>query len=169
MPKHIDRKHLPTLIAMSVPVVFILALVFVLYVPSLLVRPQYDFIYADTYYHDYTVENGKIVQQTTDRWFPGSYSNPEASAQLHRYNVKDRKSQTISLADAQKLKIAPGETSPDGFEWSDSSSSGSGFWPLFWSGGSSTPSLKGNGATFRLDGLDISYYRVKIIGWVIGE
>lgn len=70
MKKGIIKSHLPLILAIGVPVVFIITVALVAWLPSLLARPQYDFVYytASDYAYladAYTIKDGKLQRSCT--------------------------------------------------------------------------------------------------------
>ncbi len=119
-------KHLPLIIGVALPVLFIIIISLVIFTPSLSVKPQHNFIYTtenpayysynETYKNTYRVEGEKIVQVPIV--YPAE--NPRLqdvkdAATLYLYDVKANTSHQITLEEAAKYVVDPGPSSPDGY------------------------------------------------------
>jgi hypothetical protein len=121
-----NNKNLPIVIGIALPVIFIIAIFFVVSIPKNNASSQYSFIYAyesmDPYYHEYKntyeIVNNKIVTKALPEPKKDSYYDRPAVRDypiLYIYDVKTDSSKEISLSDAQKYNIEPGPSSPDGY------------------------------------------------------
>jgi hypothetical protein len=117
------KKHIPLLIGISLPVLFILVISAVIYLPVLSIKPQHDFIYvaqneyapydqASKYIYD--IKDGKVITKPNTKKFPEQILLNEPP-KLYMYDINTDTSHEISLADAQKLSVDPGPSSPDGY------------------------------------------------------
>jgi hypothetical protein len=178
-----NTKNLPILVGIFLPIVFILIISLVIFLPSLSIKPQYNFLYTgrnDYYNYDggyknnYKVENGKIaldpVPPLTDKNVIQKYKGD--MAKIYLYDVKNNSSHEISFVEALKLNLDPGPSSPDGYTISYQYGH-DGIFELFGSGDNTGWSIvKGRGKK-TLIGLSSgsSYSRwydgdLKFIGWV---
>ncbi len=133
------KKNLPLIVGIAVPAVFVIILALVIYIPSLYVNPQYNFLYSsENNYYSYPYnlgyknyykvgKDGKIALEPTP--YPGygivknlpvpadleKYSYKGDAPPLYLYNIINGSSKEISLEDAQKYSLDPGPTSPDGY------------------------------------------------------
>lgn len=173
-----NRRNLPLIIGIALPLVFIAIISVVLFGPSLFINPQHDFLYtgetnyygSQQYRNTYAVENGRISL------FPqelGPNVKPEIQKDmptLYLYDIESNSSHVIDYEDAKRLHLDPGPSSPDGysiqyeyghsgiFELFGSNSDNDGY---FISRGSGKKKLNG------LPGGRYSYGKdFKLIGWV---
>ncbi|MDQ3014506.1 MAG: hypothetical protein M3Q73_01430 [bacterium] len=177
------KKHIPLLIGMALPFIFIIIIAVVVYLPSTFVNPEYDFLYStnERYYYDrlyknyYDIENGKIVvrsynlsSSTINSYQPRQV---EDLPPLYRYDIETDASREITFEEVQKLNLDPGPTSPDGytiayrynhdgiFELFGSSNSNRGFYISRGKGKKNLPSITMNGNYYSESSL-------KLVGWV---
>ncbi len=112
----IQRKDIPLIVGIAIPLIMILSIVGMLYVPFLFAHPTINFLYTDgeDYWNSFTyrVVNGKVVMQPPSD--PTSDNGP--TARLYIYQVEKDSSREISFADAQTLKLDTQSKSPEGFE-----------------------------------------------------
>jgi hypothetical protein len=169
-------KHLPLAIGIALPVVFIAIISVAIFLPTLFIKPEHNFIYTleDTswynqnYEHSYKVEGDRIViEPIISR---NSNVVQKGSPGLFLYDVKNNTSERITLEEAQRYNVSPGPSSPDGytvgyeyghagiFELFGDSDSQRGY---FISSGSAKKKLTGLGA-------DRYTYQTgfRLIGWV---
>lgn len=162
-----NRKKLLLILALASPVLLVVIAALVIYLPNLLVKPKYDFIYATQNNYgtqSFSVVNGRVQQNSAP--FQNNYPYPLSQPQLYYYNVAADKSTEISLADVQKFMLDPSSSSPDGFKI-DYGSSYSGGFLLFGSYNDyNTRVLDGHGLHKKLN-LGQLGYQVSILGWVI--
>ncbi len=128
-----NTKHLPLIIGISLPFIFIIVGLSILLIPDLFIKPAHDFIYINErvnygynreYKNTVKVESGKIALEPL---FIEDQSNtaigPQAQAQslqkdiptLYRYDMKSDTSHQITLEEAQGYEVDPGPSSPDGY------------------------------------------------------
>lgn len=183
--------NLPLIVGISLPLVFIVIISIVVFLPSFFVKPQHDFIYTDSdpyqnygyygydqgYKNTYGVENGKIILEPVPVKIDPSLKKEfivykGEMPTLYRYDVKTNTSHEISLKEAQSLSLDPGPSSPDGYTVSFENRN-DGIFEIFGSNNSTSGLFisKGN-AKKRLDGLvyNNQYYwyqgNFKLIGWI---
>ena len=168
------KKNASLLLGISIPILMILFVAASIYLPSLFVKPKYNFLYVIgddySYYnqYQYSVKNGKLVkneiQRLEDKKLP-----PRIEAKLYIHDVAKNESREISFEEAQKLNLDTSITSPDGFEIVYGSR-GDGIFPFFfWSERDySRRYLKGHNLTKKLNlQSDSSYYRsFRFLGWI---
>ncbi|PIR82984.1 hypothetical protein COU19_02880 [Candidatus Kaiserbacteria bacterium CG10_big_fil_rev_8_21_14_0_10_56_12] len=116
------NKNWPLIIGVSLPLIFIVALSVIVFLPRLFVTPAHNFIYsADTNYYtnDYYRNTYKVVQgRVTLDPIPARYTaeNERRDAPaLYLYDVKSDTSHQITLAEADAYTVDPGPSSPDGY------------------------------------------------------
>ena len=61
------KKNIPLIFAISIPVLMVIGIALSIYLPTLFVKPEYDFLYSIggdySYRNEYAVENGKLVKK----------------------------------------------------------------------------------------------------------
>lgn len=107
------KKNLPLLIAISIPILILVLLVISITLPSLLVKPQYDFIYmaGDNYDRQYYVENSKLTKSESK----STYLSP-AKKQFFLYDIQANIARELTFDEAQTYTLNPNKKSPDGME-----------------------------------------------------
>lgn len=171
---HMRNKNLPLIVGLVLPLLFIAVLSGVLFVPSVFVNPQHNFIYAGerdySYYRAqysmYGVTNGQIVFTPAVPEEGKPIGNPP---KLYLYDVKSNSSHEISLDDAKKIALDPGPSSPDGYTVSYLYGH-DGIFELFGSNGDRRGYFISKGAgKKRLSGIGQDMYQrgdIQVIGWV---
>ena len=180
------NKHTPLIIGISLPIIFILVISIVIFGPAFFVKPQYDFIYTtesdrysynqQEYKNTYDIKDGHIVLEPVeyqkikenDTYY--DQIKQKHAPVLYVYNMKTNSSHEISFADAQKLSLDPGPSSPDGYTVSYQYNH-DGIFELFGSSGQSNGYFisKDNGKK-KLNALVADEYwgqgSFKLIGWI---
>jgi hypothetical protein len=172
------KKNITLIVGISIPILMILFVAGIIYLPGLFIQPKFNFLYVsgDSYYYpkyQYSVQNGKLVRSEIQRPENQIYIPPR-EVKLYIYDVAKNESKEISFEEAQKLNLDPSPISPDGFEIVyGSHSEGSFFFPFFfWSERDySTLYLKGHNVSKKLNPqLSGSYYNYydnfRFIGWI---
>jgi len=172
------KKNLPLIVGICLPVVFIIVIALALFVPSLYVKPQYNFVYSDQssdnwnnwYRNMYVVRDGRVTVETRPVTPNDQYKTYRGdNASLFLYDVKTNTARSITLAEAQALTLDPSPSSPDGYvvryEYGND-----GIFELFGSDSSYGYVItKGNGKK-RLDAMVNDMYRgsgsYTVLGWV---
>ncbi len=180
------NKNLPLIVGIALPIVFIIIISVVIFLPSFFIKPQYNFIYAlDNNYYAYNqsykntfgVENGKIVSVPISA--PLNLPRREVVnylgdyPKIYLYNVKNGTSHEIGFAEAEKLSLDAGPSSPDGYSISYEYGN-YGFFDLIGGNNNSNGYFiyKGNAKKRLLGFVDDNsrYYgsnsNFKIIGWI---
>jgi hypothetical protein len=178
------KKNLPLIVGISLPVVFIIVISIVIFVPSMFVNPQHNFLYTfnnDAYPYNQGYRNAYVVLNAHLASTPVP-ANPSASVTLQNtfvgdypplylYDVKTGTSHLVTLEEARLYTLDPGPSSPDGytvnyeytnsgiFELFGSSGNDSGY---FIEKGNSRKKLSGLNATDRYAYSD----NLKLLGWV---
>ena len=115
-------KHLPIVIGTLLPVLVILVVSISIFLPTFVLKPQYDFIYTlydsypsygKNYQNSYRVEDGKIALAPVI--FREDIVANEVSPALFLYDVERDSTRQITFEEAQEYNLDPGSTSPDGF------------------------------------------------------
>lgn len=179
------KNHIPLIVGIALPIIFIIIISVLLFVPPSLVNPEHDFVYtmSDRYEYNYCyrnyyeLKNNKIVLKSTNlnldekKIDPNIYESIkiEDMPDLYIYHVKTDTTNEISFEEAQKLTLLPGPSSPDGYTVSYQYNH-DGIFELFGSNPDSQGYFisKGNKSK-RLANLgDTNYYsgNFDLIGWV---
>lgn len=187
------KENLAIVLAFALPIVLILVVWLSVYIPSLLVKTNYNFVYAvcdsgDAYYGQYcqsylgqrySVVDGVLKEHDVE---PDLKFRNEVirgvmdfySARIFLHDTQKNESREIRLAEAQQLELNTLLTSPDGVTISDGRSRNSGdFFYLFDGGGSTYGQylVKGNSRK-KMNIIGVSDYYSKrdgfdFLGWVI--
>lgn len=164
------RKHLPLILGFSIPLLMIIFLVLIIYLPGFFVHPQYNFLYSinQGYYSksNYLVENNRLVIQPN--YYTNTYTDT-SEPQLFIYDLTTSQAREVSLTEAQQLHLSSSTLSPDGFEIKHGSRE-DGFFPFFFYSGTdyNTLYIIGHNATEKLSiSQSPNYYdSFKFIGWI---
>lgn len=117
-------------IGIVLPILMVLLVIGMIYIPTHYIRPQYNFVYATggNYYwqSQYAIEKQQIIKQSLKR----APNQPVLHEQLYLYNVALNQSQALSFTQAQALKLDSTAQSPDGFNIV-AAANGNSFFQLF--------------------------------------
>ncbi len=185
--KEFLKQNITIVLAFALPFILIFGVVVSIYIPSLFVKTDYNFIYAfctnQNYYScdstlpkKYTVKNGKLVIRDEsaapiDTNKNGIPDMKEYPARLFLHDTKTNTSREITKEEAESLTLRGLLTSPDGASVSGRYDRNGGDFFLF--GGSSSYNyylMQGKGsARLNLIQNSGSYYQnnFEFIGWVI--
>ena len=121
------NKHIPLIIGISLPIVFIIIISAVIFIPSLSIKPQYNFIYTNgnnqyqynqIYSNTYSVENNHLVLHPQSIQIEQK-NNPNIKVidapTIYLYDVKNNTSHQITFDEAKNYTLDPGPSSPDGY------------------------------------------------------
>lgn len=183
-PAPLSRTALKDLVLLfAVPAGIAVVVMLVVYVPQLLAKPRYDFIYASCLEYSCStirVEGGKVIPRSSSQLSEGIDAVPDgapidlkydygrygAVSQLYYYDVSERSTRALSDSEASRYELDTSSRSPDGYVLEREQSSG-GF--LFWGSNHSGWYLKDG---LKKKEVDIhpssSYYvgNIDFIGWV---
>lgn len=163
------KEKLPLIIGIGLPILLILFVTVSVYVPSLLVKPKYDFIYStgQTYDYNLNVVNGKITQSPRyTQPYSGGYKT-QVEPTYFIYDVNADKKRPISYTQTQAYNLDSSDKSPDGFSVSRNDSGSYSFFPFFYGGGNDYGIyLKGKGLNRKITD---DTYNFKFLGWVTSE
>ncbi len=129
------KDNLIIIISFSLPIVFILVMLGVVYIPSYYVKTDYNFIYLtckDSGYsngepicnfikNNYRIENNKLVVQEIgqDQDINGNKildKDENKEVKFFKHNNKENLSTELTIEELEKLNINPKITSDDGYE-----------------------------------------------------
>lgn len=166
----ITKEKLPLIVGIGLPLLLILYVAITASLPSLFVKPKYNFIYVNDPYHNrfnINVLNGKINMEQTYR-YDNRYDNSTfTQPTLFLYDVINDKSTQISLAQAQSYTLDPSNKSPDGFTVGRRDSDSSSYFPFFFGSYDTGNYLMGKGLNRRIT--EGNYYNFKFAGWIVNE
>ena len=176
-----NKKNLPLIIALCIPVVMIILVAAFIYLPSWGKKPQYNFVYmtgSNSYYYDsasgrreYVVSGGHLVYNEVPSPAPGIPPVYKPDANLPHFYLYDSardESTEISFAQPQSYKLDASSVSPDGYTVERGNYGGGDF--LFAGGGRDYNSwfIKGHNRSHKLN-LKITgnnYYDIQFLGWI---
>ncbi|EKD65235.1 MAG: hypothetical protein ACD_50C00152G0007 [uncultured bacterium] len=161
----LSREKLPLVVGIVLPLLLILYVAVTAYLPSLFIKPKYNFIYSNDNYYDYSINvvNGKVNIQPNYRYDNSVVRQPA----LYLYDVVNDKSTLISLSQAQNYTLDPSNKSLDGFTVGSRVNDSYSYFPFFFSGNDRGIYLTGNGLNRVITERD--YYYFKFVGWILNE
>src|SRR3990167_3813581 len=165
------KEKLPLIVGILIPILLILFVVVSVYLPSLFVKPKYDFVYTTNARYDYDVKvlDGKIsaTPRYNDQYYSGNqYRRTPPEPTFFVYDVTADKSKSISLAQAQTYNLDSSNKSPDGFTVGRNESDGYSFFPFFYGSSQRGVYLQGKGLNRKIQD---QYYDFQFLGWVLNE
>ncbi|HBG60584.1 MAG: hypothetical protein A2Y03_00740 [Omnitrophica WOR_2 bacterium GWF2_38_59] len=166
-----NKKNIPLIVSLSIPVLMIALVAISIYVPTIFVKPKMDFVYSIgrdyCYLQKYSVQNSKIVEnEIKEAKDPNYCHNNSREPKLYYYDVEKDSTKQITFEEASKYILDSSYSSEDGF----SVVSGSGHSDLFFYNGSSyyKKYIKKGAFSKKLNiGADY-YYDFNFLGWVKG-
>jgi hypothetical protein len=164
------KKNLPLIIAFSLPILMVILVIGLVYVPTATYKSNYNFIYAtgaDYYWPShYEIKNNQLVKNSESPHLHVVHNNE----QLYLYNVTTEQVSPIDYNKAQKLRLDPKPISPDGFQITHATGDHSFFSLFFFSSPSyNARFLQKNHFSRRLN-LKLNgqfYNNFQFIGWVL--
>ncbi len=157
------KDRIPLFIGLGLPILLLLYIFVSVYLPSILVKPQYNFLYASGCSTDYSISviNNRIVITSN---YNGQYSVPYSSC-IYLYDTRNDSNTPLSQQQALSYSnINPTNKSPDGFTVVSNSSGDTSYFPLFWYGEyNSGYYLLGHGYNKEITN---DTYDFKFLGWV---
>lgn len=164
------KKNLPLIIALTLPILMLIFVVGLVYMPAATHNPNYNFLYAtgvDYYWpSQYTLKNNHLIKNSISPLNPLIHNNE----QLYLYNVHTNQISQVDYANAKQLFLDPQPTSPDGFHIVHSSGDNSFFSLFFFSSPDfNTRFLQKNSFSKRLKLKLIGqfYNSFHFIGWIV--
>lgn len=146
----IHERYAVPLLIVGIPILFLIVVGMIAYVPSIYAQPQYDMLYSrsESYYPIDGMGNYYVAQQhvqalvdPTSARVIVNQKNPNdagqqrmrsiATTQLYRFESATGRSEQIDFADAQKLLVDPSPVSPDGYSLEQDQAT-SGVFPFFF-------------------------------------
>jgi len=161
------KKNVPLIVALSIPVLMVVLITISIYVPTLFIKPQFDFIYSTgrdyCYNFKYSVQNENLIQNEIKNKNENRNCRNNREPRLFYFDVQSFASKEITFDEAQKYTLDNRYKSQDGFEIV----SGHRSFDIFFFGGSSyyDKYIK-KGAFNRSIKIQGTYYDFKFLGWV---
>ncbi len=164
-------KNIPLLIGIALPVIFILAILIIIFTPSFFIKPQYNFLYLDSnlefyypkYYTNYSNTYVVVGNRLSLSPFPviQGVLYKEGNIPMYLYDVKSNSIRQVDWNEAKNFNIDPGPSSPDGYivkyQYNE-------VFELFGSGKNFGYTIFKDNRSKKLNGLDSINF--KFIGWV---
>ncbi len=191
--KNFLKENLVLVLAFLIPLVFIVVVALVVYLPSKYIYSNYEFVYVscplsnynhrsclDIVKYKYYVEKGKmvvsenvdIISSTTNNVIPqyDKEGKIDYKPEFFIYNTKTQENRQIDIEELKNLVFEDGVVSPDGFSVVRDYNSGMEVFPFYYNSSSYGLFLK-KGKTKReldLPDNDDYYYRDNflLLGWV---
>jgi len=164
------KGNIPLIIGLALPVVMILIVLTVVYLPSLFVDPEYDFVYvsSDSYrlYYNYQVDSeGRLSRRTG----VSSYDTSSSTDQMYLYDVSAEESERIDFERAIRFEYSTKSKSPDGYEFERNSGGGGFIFPISYYGSSRNYVLKKGNSAKEISLETDRYQNVEFVGWVLDK
>jgi hypothetical protein len=174
------KKNWPLFVGLALPIIMILALFVIIYLPGSFIKPKYNFIYSTTDYYDsglYFVVNGKLVENKIDcakAEFPATCEQDQTknilSTKLYLYDFQKEQSLELTATEAQKYTLNNNSESPDGYQIQDGRYRNNGIFELFGTNNNENKIMvrgQVGGKVINNLLLNDRYYSFKFIGWLI--
>ena len=187
--KRFIKQNFIIILAFLLPVIILVGITAIVYLPSFFLSTDYDFIYlscssnnsrdCDNYIKDrYKITNGKMVINENKLPLDADKDGvADVNIHIFLHNAKNNNSQELLLKEVKKLSLSDLLTSPDGVTISDGYSrrnSGGGLFPFFYDGGGRDYNyylVKGNSRKKLnlINSARRNYYQnnIHFIGWVM--
>lgn len=162
----LTKEKLPLVVGIALPLFLILYVIIAAYLPSLFVKPKYNFIYTNANYYDVAVIDGRINIESLYNDNTSRTYNPKQPT-IFLYDVINDRTTQISLTQAQLYILDPFNKSPDGFTVGRDEYDNYSYFPFFFGGSNRGIYLKGKGLNRKITAQD--YYNFKFVGWVVNE
>ena len=190
--KEFIKKNFAILLAFTFPIIFIIAVVLITYLPSFSISTNYNFIYSscidNANYYSYNcngylqrlysvIDNELVINEIDPNYDSDNNKisdiNENYDARIFLHDTKNNESREITIEEAQTFKLNNLLTSPDGVTVSNYYNRGSEFF-LFGVGSSYGYYLTKGKNKSRLNFInqDNRYYyqnNFKFIGWVLSK
>ena len=118
------KKNVPLIVALSIPILMVVLIAISIYIPTLFIKPQFDFLYTFgrgycyDYNRKYSVQNGKVIENEMKKFDEKNpcHNYDQREQVLYYYDVQTNKVREIAFAEVQSFIVDNQLTSPDGFE-----------------------------------------------------
>jgi hypothetical protein len=166
------KKNATLIIGISIPIIMVILVALSIYVPTLFMHPQYNFLYltGEDYYSQYTysISGNTLTREVNPRDKDNSsFSYPNREQKIYLYDINTNESREVSYEEARRLVLDSSEKSPDGYEVTNGGY-GDGFFPFFIRGSHSGQYIK-NGSFSKKLNTQLSgsyYYNFHFLGWI---
>lgn len=125
----VNKKNIPLYLALAVPLLMILVVVILVYLPGIGKSPKINFLYATgdqityDYYNRYYVSGNHLnVSQDPVPNYQPSYNKKDVH--FYIYDVIKKEASEISFNEAQQLNLDPSNISSDGYVVTNGSNNG---------------------------------------------
>ena len=120
------KENIPLVVGLAIPVLMVIALAAIIFLPRAYVQPQYDFVYStgdypvyindsDNTRTEYRVVNNTIEKDVTPDQSEQRFPRYDAPPKFYRYSVAEQRSQELNSEELLSLTVDPAKESPDGF------------------------------------------------------
>jgi len=161
-----QKSSFPLIIDTILPLLLILYVIVVAFLPTLYAKPKHNFLYTNNYTYDYmvAVTNGKVTVTQAQNTFNTPSYKPSAPA-ISLYDITTDTSKSLSVEEAQAYTLNPSSESPDGYTVTRNDLQDNTIFPLFLFGGYNQGYyLTGHGLHRKIQGSNL--YDLKFLGWV---
>jgi len=168
------KQKLPIIIGVGLPLLLVLWIILFVYIlPSIFVKPKYNFIYVTGYERNYVRVVDGIIQTAPCPYVETEYKNCThylKDINFYLYDANNDENIPLTLSEAKEYKLDSSEKSPDGYVLRDNKDSSGGFYlfPFFWGSNASRGYYIGkDGGLRKKISLKDSYYNFKFLGWIL--
>ncbi|MBI5529995.1 MAG: hypothetical protein HY918_00650 [Candidatus Doudnabacteria bacterium] len=169
-----NKKNLPLILALSIPIIMIIVLAMAIYLPGWNKKPQHNFIYAtgdNAYYYGqtkYQIVDGYLRQNPQPATTTDPYYKPvNVETRLFLYDVNSNTASELTYEQASQYRLDSSQTSNDGYKVERGNYNGD---FLFGSNSNDYNSwfIKGHNRSKKLNMKITSndYYGIQFLGWV---
>jgi len=167
------KKNLPLYIGVALPLVFIIIIAAIVYLPSTFVNPKHNFIYVvedyETYKNNFTIKDDKIVLVPAVKLYPEvDYKYYKDHPNIYLYDFSKNASYEISFEDLKNYSVVKGPSSPDGYSIVRHEGP-AGIFEIFGSydGNDGKFIVSPNGAKKKMVGVEgETYQNINVVGWI---
>lgn len=123
MQNNFIGRNIPVLVGLLLPIVFIIIVLLVTYIPILSIKPAHNFLYTlgpenyrqEVYKNAFSVQNGKLVMIPTGVVDVPEYATLSERPQLYLYDVAAHTTHQVTFEEMQNMSFVSGPSSPDGY------------------------------------------------------
>ena len=172
----LNKKNLPLIIALCIPVLMIILVAGFIYLPGIGKKPTHNFLYItgnDSTYESqgvqYLIRDGYLVKNQLPTTTPPAYPYPPkistGDASFYVYDVTKNISFEITFEQARKYKLDPSNKSSDGYVLERGQG---GDFPFGGSSDYNSWFIKGYNRSVKLNLklVGVGYYDFQFLGWV---
>ncbi len=175
----IEKKNIPLIIALAIPVLMIALVAAFIYLPGIGQKPKYNFLYAtginiyslsSDINGSYNVESGHITYHQPQRQpnpIQPFYKSDVAEPHFYLYNVTKGTAEELTFDQAKTYSLDPANVSEDGYTVQRGNGGGD---FIFGGGGSDYNNwyIKGHNRSTKLNlkSSSLDYYNFQFLGWI---